>query len=182
MKNIVSRTWTKQVIRKMYFYTKISAYCGYSLVYIQIFTKLDLCSTYNKIQIQAGDESITKMGQFEYLVMPYGFANSPSIFQSFTSGIFADMNRFMIIYIDNILVYSSSPEEHIQHVQKVLQRLHKNHLFIIGEECEFHKTLSSFSFTRSIPGGGNGWRESESCSGLASALHDEGALMLSQIC
>ena len=93
-----------------------------------IYTKLDLRSVYNLVRIREGDEwkpaFITTRGHYEYLVMPYGLTNAPAIFQSFVNEVCQEMiNRFLIIYIDDLLIYSYSLKEHIKHVQKVLQRL-----------------------------------------------------------
>lgn len=89
----------------------------------KFFTKLDLRCAY-LIRIREGDEWKTAFsmttGHYEYWVMPFSLVNSPSIFQSFINDVFRDMlNRNVIIYIDDILVYSESLEEHIQHVRAV---------------------------------------------------------------
>ncbi|KAL0192360.1 hypothetical protein M9458_010656 [Cirrhinus mrigala] len=115
----------------------------------QIFTKLDLRSAYNLIRIRAGDEwktaFSTTSGHYEYRVMPFGLANSPSCFQSFVNEVFRDMlNRWVIVYIDDILVYSRSLPEHINHVRLVLQRLIKHQLYAKEEKCEFHRDTISF--------------------------------------
>lgn len=98
-----------------------------------IYTKLDLRSAYNLIRIKEGDEwktaFLTTRGHFEYQVMPYGLANSPAVFQSFINEIFKDfMNKFVIAYIDDILVYSKTETEHVTHVRAVLSRLLENQL------------------------------------------------------
>ncbi len=92
----------------------------------KFFTKLDLRSAYNLIRIRAGDERKTAFstttGHYEYRVKPFGLVNSPSIFQSFINDVFRDMlNKYVIVYIDDILIYSESLEEHIQQVRAVLQ-------------------------------------------------------------
>ncbi|KAL0150331.1 hypothetical protein M9458_054333 [Cirrhinus mrigala] len=115
----------------------------------RIFTKLDLRSAYNLIRIRAGDEwktaFSTTSGHYEYRVMPFGLANSPSCFQSFVNEVFRDMlNRWVIVYIDDILVYSRSLPEHINHVRLVLQRLIKHQLYAKEEKCEFHRDTISF--------------------------------------
>ncbi len=94
-----------------------------------IFIKLDLRSAYNLIRIRRGDEwktaFVTPTGHYEYRVMPYGLSNSPSIFQNFMHEIFRDMiNRFVLIYIDDILIYSHTIEEHRRHVTQVLHYLY----------------------------------------------------------
>lgn len=106
----------------------------------QYFTKLDLRSAYNLIHIRQGDEWKTGFstidGHYEYLVMPFGLANSPSVFQAFVNEIFRDMlNKRVIVYIGDILVYSNSLSEHIQHVRAVLKRLIKNQLYAKSSKC-----------------------------------------------
>ncbi|KAL0154036.1 hypothetical protein M9458_050695, partial [Cirrhinus mrigala] len=115
----------------------------------RIFTKLDLRSAYNLIRIRAGDEwktaFSTTSGHYEYTVMPFGLANSPSFFQAFINDVFRDMlNRWVIVYIDDILVYSNTYDEHITHVRAVLQRLISHQLYAKEEKCEFHLDKISF--------------------------------------
>ncbi len=113
------------------------------------FTKLDLRSAYNLIRIREGDEwktaFSTTSGHYEYLVMPFGLSNSPSVFQAYINDVFRDMlNRWVIVYIDDILVFSDSLDNHIQHVRAVLQRLIEQQLYVKMEKCEFHQTQVSF--------------------------------------
>lgn len=115
----------------------------------QYYTKLDLRCAYNLIRIREGDEWKTAFsttnGHYEYRVMPFGLVNSPSVFQSFVNDIFRDMlNRTVIIYIDDILIYSDTLEEHVQHVRAVLQRLIEHQLYAKAEKCEFHTTSTTF--------------------------------------
>ncbi|KAL0146514.1 hypothetical protein M9458_058145 [Cirrhinus mrigala] len=115
----------------------------------KIYTKLDLRSAYNLIRIREGDEwktaFSTTSGHYEYRVMPFGLANSPSYFQAFVSDVFRDMlNRWVIIYIDDILIYSDSYSEHVQHVRAVLQRLIEHQLYAKEEKCEFHQERITF--------------------------------------
>ncbi len=82
------------------------------------FTKLDLRCAYNLIRIREGDECkmafSTNTGHYEYLVMPFGLFNSPSGFQAFINNVFRDMlNQWVIVYIDDILIYSKTYEEHV---------------------------------------------------------------------
>jgi len=77
--------------------------------------------------------------------MPFGLANSPSVFQSMINNVFRDMlDRCVVVYIDDILVYSNTMEEHIQHVRSVLRRLIQHQLYAKAEKCEFHLTTTSF--------------------------------------
>ncbi|KAL0150648.1 hypothetical protein M9458_054065, partial [Cirrhinus mrigala] len=113
------------------------------------FTKLDLRSVYNLIRIKEGDEwktaFSTTTGHYEYLVMPFGLSNSPSIFQAFINEVFRDMlHRHVIVYIDDILIFSENLETHINHVRSVLQRLIANKLYAKLPKCEFHQTKISF--------------------------------------
>ncbi|KAI2664190.1 Transposon Tf2-9 polyprotein [Labeo rohita] len=115
----------------------------------KVFTKLDLRSAYNLIRIRAGDEwktaFSTTSGHYEYTVMPFGLANSPSIFQAFVNEVFRDMlNRWVIIYIDDILIFSNNYSEHVTHVRAVLQRLIAHQLYAKEEKCEFHLEKISF--------------------------------------
>ncbi|KAL0186709.1 hypothetical protein M9458_018379, partial [Cirrhinus mrigala] len=115
----------------------------------QYYTKLDLRNAYNLIRIRKGDEwktaFSTTSGHYEYRVMPFGLSNSPSIFQSFMNDVFRDMlGKGVIVYIDDILIYSNSMSEHIQHVRKVLQRLIQYQLYAKLEKCEFQRTSTSF--------------------------------------
>ncbi|KAG5734830.1 hypothetical protein E4T56_gene626 [Termitomyces sp. T112] len=94
----------------------------------KIYTKIDLRSGYNNVRIALGHEWKTAFrtcyGLFEYLVMPFGMTNSPTTFQYFMNNIFHNMNDvFVIIYLDDILIYSNSPAEHSEHVRCVLERL-----------------------------------------------------------
>ena len=114
-----------------------------------MFTKLDLRSAYNLIRIREGDEwktaFITPSGHYEYCVIPFGLANAPSVFQGFMDDVFREyLNRFVIVYIDDILIYSRNETEHTQHVSQVLKKLREHHLYAKGEKCEFHQDRMKF--------------------------------------
>ncbi|XP_056425793.1 uncharacterized protein LOC130367400, partial [Hyla sarda] len=107
-----------------------------------IFTKLDLRGAYNLIRIREGDEwktaFNTRDGHFEYLVMPFGLCNAPAVFQDFVNEIFRDLlYSCVIVYLDDILIFSANLEEHRQHVRMVLQRLRDNQLYAKIEKCLF---------------------------------------------
>ena len=89
------------------------------------FTKLDLRSAYNLVRIREGDEwetaFSTTSGHYEYLAMPYGLMNAPSIFQAFVDEIFRDLHgQGVVVYIDDILIYSATRAEHVSLVHMVL--------------------------------------------------------------
>jgi hypothetical protein len=106
------------------------------------FTALDLKSGYNLVQIKEGDEwktaFKTKYGLFEYLVMPFGLCNAPAAFQHFMNDIFRDiLDIYVVIYLDDILIFSETRELHLEHLKEVLQRLKNNNLYCNLEKCEF---------------------------------------------
>ncbi|KAJ1586167.1 hypothetical protein NDA11_003862 [Ustilago hordei] len=91
----------------------------------KVYMKLDLRAAYNLIRIAKGDEWKTafgtQLGLYEYLVMPFGLANVPAHFQSFINHIFWDIIRvYVVVYLDDFLIFSSTEEEHVQHVTEVL--------------------------------------------------------------
>jgi len=107
------------------------------------FTKLDLKAAYNLVLIRKGDEYKTafrtRRGQYEYLVMPFGLTNAPAVFQRFINFVLNDfINKFVVVYLDDILIYSRTLEEHKEHVKAVLKALKENHLLVNLEKCLFH--------------------------------------------
>ena len=115
----------------------------------KFFTKLDLRSAYNLIRIREGDEYKTafrtKYGHYEYLVMPFGLRNAPATFQSFINSVLRPyLEKFVILYLDDILIFSESLEKHIEHVRTVLKTLLKNNLYAKLKKCEFHQPKVEF--------------------------------------
>jgi hypothetical protein len=108
-----------------------------------IFTKLDIRWGYHNIRIKEGDEwkgaFKTNKGLFEPTVMFFGLCNSPATFQAMMNNIFRDMlnEGWLIIYMDDILIYSSDPEEHRKRTLRILARLRENDLFLKAEKCKF---------------------------------------------
>ena len=97
------------------------------------------------VRIAPGDEwktaFHTRYGSYEWLVMPFGLTNAPASFQRFINSIFVDMlDVCVVVYLDDILIYSQDPEQHVAHVREVLIRLRRNGLFAKPEKCEFHST------------------------------------------
>ncbi|XP_015224357.1 PREDICTED: RNA-directed DNA polymerase homolog [Cyprinodon variegatus] len=114
-----------------------------------VFTKLDLRNAYHLLRIRDGDEwkaaFKTPLGQFEYLVMPFGLTKAPACFQALVNDVLRDfLNVFVFVYIDDILIYSKDLSEHKKHVRLVLQRLLENKLFVKAEKCEFHQPSVTF--------------------------------------
>ncbi|KAJ1028332.1 hypothetical protein NDA18_002996 [Ustilago nuda] len=115
----------------------------------RIYTKLDLRAAYNLIWIAKGDEWKTafgtQLGLYEYLVMPFGLANAPAHFQSFINGIFLDIiGVYVVVYLDDFLIFSNNEERHVEHVAEVLTRLRNNRLFAKLSKCEFHTRTVEF--------------------------------------
>ncbi|KAJ1579765.1 hypothetical protein NDA12_006498 [Ustilago hordei] len=115
----------------------------------RIYTKLDLRAAYNLIRIAKGDEWKTafgtQLGLYEYLVMPFGLANAPAHFQSFINDIFRDIiGIYVVVYLDDFLIFSDTEEVHVKHVTEVLTRLRNNRLFAKLSKCEFHTKTVEF--------------------------------------
>lgn len=83
-------------------------------------------------------------GHFEYCVMPYGVSLAPAAFKCLMNDILHDaLGKYVIVYINNIMIYSTSKETHIHHSRKVLDRLLENKLYVKGEKCKFHQISHS---------------------------------------
>jgi hypothetical protein len=115
----------------------------------KVYTKIDLRGAYNLLRIAKGEERKTafrtRYGHFEYKVMPFGLCNAPASFQHLMNFNFRDMlDKHLIIYLDDILIYSDSEEEHEEHVKQTLDRLRQVGLFAKAEKCEFSVTSVEF--------------------------------------
>ncbi|QRW23800.1 Retrotransposable element Tf2 protein [Rhizoctonia solani] len=111
----------------------------------KVFTKLDLRWGYNNVWVKEGDKwktaFRTKYGLYKSLVMTFGLTNTPASFQHFMNNLFKDLlDVCVIIYLDDILIYSKDDATHTQHVHEVLQRLMDNQLFCKASKCTFHVT------------------------------------------
>ncbi|KAI0993106.1 hypothetical protein K3495_g15078, partial [Podosphaera aphanis] len=109
----------------------------------KFFTKLDVISAFHRMRIADGHEYLTafrtRFGLFEYKVMPFGLANAPSSFQNYINDTLKGyLDEFCTAYVDDILIFSQTLEEHVVHVKKVLHRLGKAGLQIDIKKCEFH--------------------------------------------
>jgi hypothetical protein len=112
----------------------------------KVFNRIDLRSGYYQIRIAEGDKKKiacrTRYGSYEFLVMPFGLTNALATFCTLMNDIFREwLDDFIVIYIDDILIYSGSLEEHLR---KVFQRLRENKLYVKLEKCEFGVTEVDF--------------------------------------
>ncbi|MBW0581389.1 hypothetical protein O181_121104 [Austropuccinia psidii MF-1] len=110
-----------------------------------IFSKIDLRGAYNLLRIKEGDEHLTcfrtKYSSYEYLVMPFGLTNVPATFQTLVNDIFYDLlDIYVVVSLDDIMVFSKYEEEHVTHVSTVFSRLRANNLFAKASKCLFHVT------------------------------------------
>ena len=108
----------------------------------QVFSKIDLHSGYHQLKIQEKDVQKmalrTRYGHYEFLVMPFGLTNAPTTFMDMMNRIFRELvDRSVMVFIDDILIYSKSQEEHEEHLRIVLSVLRKHQLFAKFKKCEF---------------------------------------------
>ncbi len=119
----------------------------------QWFTKFNIFKTFNQIQIKEEDEwktvFCTRLEHYEYLIMSFNLINASVTFQIFVNNVLQRyLNQFVIVYLNDILVYSKTKKEHVWHVKKVLQTLKKVDLHIKSGKSEFH--VQSVQFLRFI--------------------------------
>ncbi|CAI5485184.1 unnamed protein product [Closterium sp. Yama58-4] len=117
----------------------------------KIFSKLDLRSGYH--QVRVAEEDIektafrTRYGHFEFLVLSFGLTNAPATFICLTHNIFRDfLDRFVIVFVDDILIFSKSLRQHSEHLRQVLMKLREHRLFAKESKCEFANSSIPFLF------------------------------------
>jgi hypothetical protein len=110
----------------------------------KIFSKIDLRSGYHQMRINEEDINKTafrtRYGHYEFTVVLFGLSNTPVVFMCLKNGVFRDyLDKFVIVFLDDILVYSKSEEEHEKHLRMVLQVLINHHLYTKLSKCSFYQ-------------------------------------------
>jgi hypothetical protein len=113
------------------------------------FSKLNLRAGYHQIRIREKDEEKTAFkthqGHFQFRVMPFGLTNAPATFQCLMNTIFAQFTRkFVIVFLDDILVYSATLQDHQEHLRKVLTLLRENQLYAKESKCSFAQNIIEY--------------------------------------
>jgi hypothetical protein len=115
----------------------------------KVFSRIDLRLGYHQIKIREGDilkrAFSTRYGLYEYTVMSFGLTNAPAYFMYLMNSIFfEELDVFVVIFSDDILIFSKTEEQHVEHIRIVLQKLHANHLYARFRKCEFLLKKVSF--------------------------------------
>ena len=108
----------------------------------KVFSKIDMRSGYHQLKIRSEDVPKTafrtRYGHYKFLVMPFGLTNAPVVFMDLMNRIFQPyLDQFVIVFIDDILIYSSSKEDHEERLRVVLQILRENKLYAKFSKCQF---------------------------------------------
>jgi hypothetical protein len=108
----------------------------------RVFSKIDLRSGYHQMKIRPSDIPKTNLSTqyslYELIVMSFGLTNAPAYFMDLMNKVFMDyLDRFVEVFIDDILIYSKSESDHEEHLRLVLQKLRDNQLYAKYNKCEF---------------------------------------------
>ena len=114
-----------------------------------VFSKIDMRSGYHQIRIKSDDVQKTnfrsRYGHYEYVVMPFGVTNAPALFMDYMKKIFRPfLYKFVVVFINDILIYSRTREEHAEHLRTVLSILREKQLYAKLSKCEFWMTTVQF--------------------------------------
>jgi hypothetical protein len=108
----------------------------------KVFSKIDLRSGYHQIKMKPSDipktAFSTRYGLYEYLVMSFGLTNAPAYFMYLMNSVFMpELDKFIVVFIDYILIYSKTKEDHANNLRVILQRLRDHHLYAKFSKCGF---------------------------------------------
>ena len=122
----------------------------------RVFSKVDLRSGYHQVRVKEGDipktTFRTRYGHYKFLVMSFGLTNALVVFMDTMNKVFHDyLDQFIVVFIDDILIYSKTSEEHEEHLRKALERLRREKLYAKLEKCVFW--LDRMSFLRHVISG-----------------------------
>lgn len=114
-----------------------------------VFSKIDLRSGYHQLKIRNSDipktAFTTRYGLYEYTVMSFGLTNAPAYFMYLMNKVFMEfLDKFVVVFIDDILIFSKTEEEHAEHIRMVLQKLREHKLYAKRSKCEFWLKKVSF--------------------------------------
>jgi hypothetical protein len=114
-----------------------------------VFSKIDLRSGYHQMRIQESDipktAFRTRHGLYEYTVMSFGLMNAPTYFMYLMNKVFMEyLDKFVVVFINDILIYSKTEAEHEEHLRLVLEKLRANQLYTKSSKCEFWLTQVAF--------------------------------------
>ena len=107
-----------------------------------MFSKVDVRSGYHQLKIQEKDipktAFTTRYWLYEYTIMSFGLTNAPAYFMSMMNKVLMEfLDKFVVVFIDDILVYSKNEEEHKEHLRLVLEKLREHQLYAKFSKCEF---------------------------------------------
>jgi hypothetical protein len=114
-----------------------------------VFSKIDLRSGYHQLKIRESDipktAFRTRYGLYEYIMMSFGLTNVPAYFMYLMNKVFMEyLDKFVVVFIDDILIFSKMMEEHEEHLRLVLEKLRSNQLYVKFSKCEFWLTKVIF--------------------------------------
>jgi hypothetical protein len=118
-----------------------------------VFSKIDLRSGYHQMKIRSSDipktAFSTRYGLYEFIIMSFGLTNAPAYFMNLMNKVFMEyLDRFVVVFIYDILVYSKNDSDHEEHLRMVLQKLRDNQLYAKFSKCEFW--INEVTFLRHI--------------------------------
>ena len=109
----------------------------------KIFITLDLCSGYYNIALDNDSKAktafVTPFGKYEFNAVPFGLAHAPAYFQQLISIVLQDCSEFVMVYLDNIIIFSRNEQEHLKHIEIIFKKLKEARLKLKESKCDFFK-------------------------------------------